>query len=107
MESINGSGIIGMLQVNSSAIPFDIFPALIIILIWSIISFGSFYAVSRRYGQGDFLVSLNVGGFIASIIAGILLIFPNFIQLRTVVVTLLLELLFFIMLITDKNTKND
>ena len=104
LESYNYSGVTQILYADNGAVHFGLFPALIIISIFAIISLGSYFATTRRYGRGDFLSSLNVGGFVASIISGIMLIIPHFETLRVVVITVLVEIG---LLMIEKNLEND
>jgi len=105
LESLNATGLVGLLQTNSDAT--ILFPSMIIVAIWAIIAMGSFYATTRRYGQGNFMASLTVGGFIASIIAGIMMIIPNFMPLRVLVITVIIEILCFLVLVGESSLKNE
>jgi len=104
LSDLNATGLVGVLTTNSDAT--ILFPAMIITSIWIILALGSFYATTRRYSKGDFMASLTVGGFVASIIAGIMLIIPNFMPLRVLVITVILEILCFLLLISQDNMKN-
>jgi hypothetical protein len=106
LQEMNATGIIGILQTNAQAMPYNLFPALIITTIWIVISLGSFYSNVRRLGKGDIWASINAGGFIASIIAGLMLIIPNFMPIRVLVITILLEILCFLGMMTERNLKD-
>jgi hypothetical protein len=103
IEQINGTGVIGILQTNADATV--LFPVMFIISIWAIISLGNFYATIRRHNQADFLASLTVGGFVASVIAGLSMIIPNFMPLYVAVIAVIIEIIFAILLFTDKYLK--
>jgi len=100
LSDLNATGITGILQTVSNAVP--IFPGLIIFAIWSVLTLGMFYISIRRIGRGDFLACLVVGGLVASIVAIMMELIPNFINIETIVVTLFLEILFAVILISSK-----
>lgn len=110
----NITGIIGLLQqivasptTSNSLSLAIIFPSMTIILIWAILSLGSFFAMTRRYGTSQFMDSLVIGGFVANIIGGLLMIIPNFMPMRVMVISVIIEIIFFLIFISEKNTKND
>lgn len=107
LEQLNSTGIVGILQTNAIAVQSNMFPAMIILAVWMIITIGSFFSNIRRYGKGKLWASITVGGFVASIIAGLFLIIPNFMPLRILVITVILEIISFILLMTDENMKDE
>ena len=104
LEDLNGTGIVGIFQANAEATIW--FPIMIVVSIWAIIGLGSFYASIRRHNRAEFLASLTVGGCVASVIAGILMIIPDVMPLRIVVITIILEIIFVILFFSDKNLKD-
>ena len=96
-------GLISLLQAASDGVsdsPWHLvsLPFLILSAVWIILSFGSFYAMSRRYGKGDLQASINAGGFTAVILAGLMSLIPNFISMRDVIIIVVLEICAFIWL---------
>jgi hypothetical protein len=101
LESLNATGITGILQTVSDAVP--IFPGLIIFAIWSVLTLGMFFISVRRIGRGDFLACLVTGGLVATIVAFMMELIPNFINIQTIVVTVFLEIIFAVALISSKD----
>ena len=107
LEQLNATGIVGIFQTNANAVQPNMFPAMIIFAIWAIITIGSFFSNIRRYGKGKLWASVNVGGFVASIVAGLFMIIPNFMPMRILVITVVLEIIAFVVLMTDENLKDE
>jgi len=112
-NTINNPGITGILQtiVQTPTIASQslsvIFPSMIILTIWAILSIGSFFATTRRYGTANLLASMVIGGFVASLIGGILLIIPNFMPLTVIVISIVIEIVSFLIFLFKENTKSD
>ncbi len=91
IEDVNGTGIAGLLQTTSSAVP--IMPALILFALWSVLTFGMFYANVRRVGRGDFVVCWAVGGFVTVLISFLMQLIPRFITNYTIVPIVVIEII--------------
>ena len=100
LETINGTGITGIFQTVSAAVP--IFPALILFAVWSILTFGMFFSSVRRVGKGDFPACFAVGGFVTSLVAFLMQLIPNFITTYTIVPVVALEIIAVVILISSK-----
>lgn len=103
MSDLNVTGISGLFQMSSEATL--LFPIMLIVSIWAIVSLGNFYATIRRHNQAELLASLVVGGFVASIISGLCMLIPNFMPLYIVAIVVILEIVLAILLFADKNLK--
>lgn len=101
LETINGTGIVGILQTVSEAVP--IYPALLLFAIWSILTLGMLFASIRRIGKGDFVACLAVGGFVTTIIAFMMQLIPNFITNATIIPVVVLEIIAVILLLAKQD----
>ena len=97
IEQINGTGMTGLLQTVSDAVP--IFPGLILLAIWAILTFGMFFSSVRRTGRGDFVACNAVGWFVAMICSIIMSIIPNFITNVTIIPVIIMTIVSFVFLI--------
>lgn len=96
IEQVNGTGINGVLQTASTAVPS--LPALILTSIFIVIAYVSFFSTQRRTGRGDFWASCAVAGFVAVVIGFVMTLIPNFITNTTLVPAVALEIVFVVIL---------
>lgn len=101
LEQINGTGINGILQTASDAVP--ILPALILTALFIILSFGSYFSSVRRLGTASLSASFAVAGFVTTIIAFLMSLIPNFINAYTIGVCVILEIVFVMWLFMGKD----
>jgi len=96
LEDINGTGIQGIIQTATAAVP--IFPGLILGALFIILAFASYFSTQRRFGKADFPASFTVAGFVCVVVALLMSLIPNFITNATLVPVIILEIIFFIWL---------
>lgn len=96
LQTMNVTGINGIFQVASAAIPLAqvTLPALELFSLFIILSFASFYSTQRRVGQGDMPVSMSVAGLICVVVASIFSFIPNFESWMVLVSVIILEIIF-------------
>lgn len=97
---MNGTGITGILQTASAAVP--IFPALILFAVWSVLTFGMYFSSVRRIGKGDFAACFAVGGFVTTLVAFLMELIPNFITTATIIPVVVLEIIAVVILISKE-----
>lgn len=101
IEEINGTGIEGVLQTAANASP--ILVPLILGAIFVILSFGTFFSMSRRFGKADLPACMSVAGFITIIAALLMSMIPNFINPIVVVTCVVIEILCVLWLFISKD----
>lgn len=108
LEDVNGTGIIGIFQTSSNAVPF--LSSLILFALFIVLTFVSFYSTQRRTGYGDFWASTSVSGLITVIVAVFLSFIPNFMQPltptvlvpRDLIISIIIEIFLVIMLFMSR-----
>lgn len=105
MENLNATGIVGALQTNSAAT--IAFPSMFLLSVWIIISLGNHFALTRRYGSGDPSASIVIGGFVASIIGGLSMIIPKFMPPLVLSITIIFEIIAFVIFLVNRNLRNE
>lgn len=91
LEDLNASEPTGVFETAASAVP--ILPALILFAIFTVISFGSIFALQRRFGRKDYIPAcFTVAGMVTTISAFVMTLIPNFIQTYVVVITVLITI---------------
>lgn len=101
MESLNATGMNGILSVASTAVP--ILPGLILFALFIIITMGSYWAETRRKGRGDLPASMAGAGFVTCVVAFLMSMIPNFITNVTIVPCVILEILFVFFLLGSRD----
>lgn len=108
LEQINGTGIIGIFQTASASInmgPITL-PLLIMMALFIIITFASYFSTQRRYGRGDFPASASVAGFVVCIVGALFSMIPSFmpsnIALNPLTYFVVLEIIFAYWLMSSK-----
>jgi len=92
LEDINGTGIQGILQTASDAVP--LLPAMILFSLFIVLSFGSMFYNTRKYGSAKMSSTFAVAGFVTMVVAVMMTLIPNFINTATVVTCIIIEIAF-------------
>jgi hypothetical protein len=100
IEDINGSGIEGVFQTAAEAT--NALVPLILAAIFFILAFGSYYIMQRRFGEGDLPACLTVSGLVVVLCALLMSMIPNFINIPTITITIVLEIIFFFWLVLSR-----
>lgn len=66
-----------------------------------IVLFASYYS-SKRFGEGNFAISLAVAGWLTMIISFIMMLIPNLINLQTIIICIVVSLIGTIILLLSK-----
>jgi len=84
---------------NGLAVPFEAvadavpgFALMLAFVLWFIICLGTYYTQQRRFGRGDLVASLAVGGFIACIAITLMSLIPGFIHTWEIATIVTLEI---------------
>lgn len=75
-----------------------IFMGILLIAVWSIVTFGMFFTQKKTIGNGDFPMCVAVAGFVTAILTTILRIIPGLVDGTTfaiVIVVALISILWF------------
>lgn len=70
-----------------------LFTKLLLIVVWSIIVFGTYFTQKKAIGQGDFPMSIAVGGFVVAVFTTLLRLIPGLIDGVTFAIVLVLALM--------------
>ena len=104
LSDLNASEGMHVVFVHVNNITDGLFSNMFLFVLFVVIALGSYFAVQRTKGTGDFPVSASVAGLVTSGAASLMLLVPGMVNTWTVVVTFILTGIFVLwMMISNKN----
>jgi len=99
--SFNDSTIAGLFLYPAHIVPS--FIPLVLFALFTITLLTTFFSQKRITGMGDFFASFAVAGYFTAIIAFIMTLVPNLINVETLVIAVAIAILGTILLLTTQN----
>ncbi len=90
-----------LLQYVADVVP--IFIPLLLAVIFSIITFGTFFYQDRNKGKGNLAIAGSVGGMMTTGVAGILSLIPNLVPIYAIMTCIVITSIFVLWLMFPKD----